>query len=120
MKIIKNKKKYARVRRHNKIRTRVVGSASVPRLCVFRSSKHIYAQLIDDANGVTLASSSDAKIKKGTKTEKAKEVGVLLAKEAKVKKITSAVFDRGGFIFTGRVKSLAEGAQEGGINFELV
>ena len=113
-----NSKIEQRQRRRNRIRAKISGTASVPRLAVFKSLKYIYAQLIDDENGVTLASATSltAKGKKG-KTENAKAVGVEIAEKAKEKKITKAVFDRGGYIYTGRVKALADGAREGGLNF---
>ena len=117
MKSIKNKKIAQRARRHGRVRSRIVGTQERPRLSVFRSNKYIYAQLIDDEKGVTLAAASDLAAKKGTKVERAKEVGAALAKEAKGKKVTSIVFDRGGFLYTGRVKALAEGAREGGLTF---
>ncbi len=117
MKKINNPKTAHRIRRHKKIRRRVIGTASLPRLSVFRSNKYIYAQLVDDSKGVTLASASDKELKGKNKTEKAKEVGVSLAKVAKDKKISKVVFDRGGFIFAGRVKALAEGARGEGLTF---
>ncbi len=110
-------KKQKRIRRHKKIRSRIIGTGKVPRLSVFRSNKYIYAQLIDDDKGVTLAAVSGMDAKGENKTKKAKEIGVTLAKEAKKKKIDSVVFDRGGFIFAGRVKALAEGAREAGLKF---
>jgi large subunit ribosomal protein L18 len=106
-----------RIRRHKRIRSRVIGSAERPRLAVFKSNKFMYAQLIDDAAGVTLASASDIKNAKGTKTERAIAIGKSIATEASKKNITSVVFDRGGFRFTGRVKALAESAREAGLNF---
>ena len=113
-----NKKETARKRRHIRIRAKVQGSEARPRLVVFRSLLHTYAQLINDETGVVLASSSDMKSKaKGTKSEKAKEVGVELAKLAKEKKIESVVFDRNGYKYHGRVKAVAEGAREGGLIF---
>lgn len=113
-----SKKTTQRLRRHARIRSKISGTASVPRLAVFRSNKFIYAQLIDDAKGVTLATASDIVAKKKmTKTERAKEVGISLAKVAAAKKLSKVVFDRGGFVFTGRIKSLAEGAREGGLLF---
>lgn len=112
-----DEKKQKRIRRHKRIRSRVIGTGKVPRLSVFRSNKHIYAQLIDDNKGVTLAAVSGTDTKGGNKTEKAKEAGITLAKEAKKKKIDDVVFDRGGFIFAGRVKALAEGAREAGLKF---
>ena len=113
-----NSKIEQRQRRRNRIRAKISGTATAPRLAVFKSLKYIYAQLIDDENGVTLASATSltAKGKKG-KTENAKSVGVEIAKKASEKKITKAVFDRGGYIYTGRVKALADGAREGGLNF---
>jgi len=108
-----------RIKRHKKIRAKISGSAKRPRLSVFRSSMHIYAQIIDDESGVTLASFSDLKLKKDkkTKSELAKKVGAEIAKKAKEKNIESVVFDRGGHKFHGRVKLLAEGAKEGGLKF---
>ncbi len=113
-------KKIKKERRHLKIRAKISGTGKRPRLCVFRSINHIYAQLINDENGKVLVSVSDKDIsgkKKITKTESAKEVGKILAKKAIDSKITEVVFDRGGLIFFGRVKSLAEGAREGGLKF---
>jgi len=117
MKTTKNQKMQHRTRRHNKIRAKVSGSASMPRLCVFRSSKYIYAQLIDDENGVTMASVSDMGIAGKNKTERAKTAGGVLAEAAKKKKIDKVVFDRGGFLYAGRVKALAESVREGGLVF---
>lgn len=105
-----------RKRRHGKIRKTVQGTAARPRLSVHRSAKQISAQLIDDANGVTLAAASDLK-EKGANVETAKKVGLEIAKAAKGKKITTCVFDRGGYNYHGRVKALAEGAREGGLQF---
>lgn len=103
------------------IRTRVSGTAQKPRLSVFRSNKDIYAQLIDDANSQTLAAASSAdkgiKANKGNKSDKSKLVGQLLAKKAVELGVSDVVFDRGGYLFHGRVKSLAEGAREGGLKF---
>jgi large subunit ribosomal protein L18 len=109
-----------RVRRHKKIRKDIVGTKDRPRLCVFRSNQHIYAQLINDENAKVLMSVSDKdlKAKKGEKKiDSAKEVGKLIAKQAIENKIETVVFDRGGFIFHGRIKALAEGAREGGLKF---
>ena len=86
-------------------------------MSVFRSNKYIYAQIIDDEKGVTLAAASDVRAKKGSKTERAKTVGAALAKSATAKKVKEVVFDRGGFLYTGRVRALAEGAREGGLTF---
>ncbi len=112
-----NSKTEKRTRRHTKIRMRVTGTAVKPRLAVFRSNAFIYAQLIDDEAGKTLASANDVKLSKGTKTERANEVGETLAKEAKAKKISTVVFDRGGFIYAGRVKACADAARKGGLQF---
>lgn len=111
-----------KVRRRNKIRkairSKIVGTAQKPRLSVFRSNLEIYVQLIDDLNGVTLASASTKTVKvKGGKVEKSKAVGQQLAEKALAAGITSVVFDRGGYLFHGRVKALADGAREGGLKF---
>lgn len=108
-----------RIRRHTRVRAKIVGSADKPRLCVFRSNNHIYGQLIDDSKGVTLVAASDVEIgkKKDAKTSLSKEVGLLLAKKAMEKNISSIVFDRGGYQYHGRVKALAEGAREAGLKF---
>ena len=108
-----------RKRRHRRVRGKVHGSANRPRLCVFRSSKGIYAHLIDDDAGVTLASASTLQLggASGTKSEKAAEVGKLVAQRAKDAGIASVVFDRGGYLYHGRVKALADGAREGGLEF---
>ncbi|PIS17368.1 MAG: 50S ribosomal protein L18 [Candidatus Nealsonbacteria bacterium CG09_land_8_20_14_0_10_42_14] len=113
------KKEQKRHQRHKRIRAKVVGTAKKPRLCVSRSNKHIYAQLIDDEKGRILAAASDTELKKGkrTKINKAQEVGKLLAKKAQEKKIEKVVFDRGGYKYHGRVKAVAEGAREGGLRF---
>ena len=108
----------ARLRRHRRVRGKISGTASCPRLDVFRSSTHIYAQIIDDVAQVTLcAASSLAKDFKGNggNIEGAKLVGLAIAKVAKEKGIVKVVFDRGGFVYHGRVKALAEGAREGGL-----
>ncbi len=108
-----------RKRRHIRIRKKVSGTKSIPRLYVFRGLSHIYAQLINDTEGKTILSCSDIKTKKekGTKTEKAKKVGQEIAKLAKEKGIEKVTFDRGGNKFHGRIKALAEGAREGGLQF---
>ncbi|MFH1462211.1 MAG: 50S ribosomal protein L18 [bacterium] len=113
------KKQEKRLRRHKRVRAKISGTKERPRLSVFRSSKHIYAQLVDDQRGKTLASASDKeiKIKKGLKVDKAKEVGKLIAEKAKGLKIEKVVFDRGGYQYHGRVKALAEGAREGELKF---
>lgn len=118
MKTLKGVTEAKRRRRHARIRAKVTGTAERPRLAVFRSNKYIYAQLINDEAGVTLASASDISEKAGkVKVERAASVGTALATKAKDAKITSVVFDRGGFIFTGRVKALAEAARNGGLEF---
>ena len=110
----------ARLKRHARVRSKISGTASCPRLDVFRSNSNIYAQLIDDKNGVTLAAASsnekDFGISGGNK-EGAHKVGKLIAERAAEKGITEVVFDRGGYIYHGRVKELAEGAREGGLKF---
>lgn len=106
-----------RNRRKLKIRNRVVGTMERPRLSVYRTNQHIYAQLVDDSNSQTLMATSDVKLEKGTKSEKAKLVGESLAKLAQSKKITKVVFDRNGFKFHGRIKELAQGAKDGGLIF---
>ncbi len=113
-------KSLKRIRRHKKIRMSISGTKECPRLCVFRSNQHIYAQLINDEDVKVLMSVSDKdlKEKKGEKkTDMAKEVGKLMAKKAIENKIEKVVFDRGGVVFHGRVKALAEGAREGGLKF---
>lgn len=110
-------KELARKRRHAKIRAKLSGTAKRPRLMVDRSLKNIYAHLIDDDSGKTLASVSDIKEKKGTKTERAKGVGEAIAKKATELKITTCVFDRKGYKYHGRVKAVADGAREGGLKF---
>ena len=113
----------ARYRRHKRVRTKVEGTASNPRLCVFRSLSHIYAQVIDDSRGNTLVSAStrDSEIKGEAegkaKTEKATLVGSLVAKRALGKGIEKVVFDRGGYKYHGRVKALAEAARQEGLKF---
>lgn len=99
------------------MRSKVLGTTETPRLCVFRSNKGIYAQLIDDTKGVTIASSSSKGIDKGTKTEIAKEVGKMIAEKAVANGITKVRFDRNGYLYHGRVQNLAEGAREGGLKF---
>jgi large subunit ribosomal protein L18 len=112
-------KPQARARRHRRIRGKVSGTAARPRLVVFRSNKGISAQLIDDDSGKTLAGASWIGLKSfsGTKTDQATEVGKNLAAAAKDAGIETCVFDRGGYLYHGRVKALAEGAREGGLKF---
>jgi large subunit ribosomal protein L18 len=110
----------ARVRRHKRVRKRIFGTADRPRLVVFRSNRGIEAQLIDDVEGKTLAAAGWLQLKKsfkGKKTEQAAEVGKLLAQNAKKAEIEEVVFDRGGYLYHGRVKALAEAAREGGLKF---
>ena len=108
-----------RRRRHRRVRGKVHGSAGRPRLCVFRSSKGIYAQVIDDDAGSTLAAASTLALggSGGTKSEKAAEVGKLVAQRAREAGVEKVVFDRGGYLYHGRVKALADGAREGGLEF---
>lgn len=107
-----------RLKRRKRLRGKIVGSKERPRLSVFRSDKHIYAQLIDDEKGITLASASSSEIKDElTKKEKARKVGRVLAQKAIKAKIKKVAFDRGGFKYHGRVAALAEGAREGGLEF---
>ena len=110
----------ARERRHKRVRGKVIGRAERPRLVVFRSNRGIEAQLVDDLEGKTLAAASWLQRKKGfkgSKTEQAAEVGKLLAQNAKQAKVETVVFDRGGYLYHGRVKALAEAAREGGLKF---
>jgi large subunit ribosomal protein L18 len=110
-----------RARRHRRVRKRITGTADRPRLVVFRSNRGLFAQLIDDEAGKTLTSASWLALRgqglKGTKSEQAAEVGKLLAQSAKDAGIAKVVFDRGGYLFHGRVKALADAAREGGLEF---
>ena len=119
--ITKQDKNAVRKKRHQHVRRRVTGTAERPRLNVFRSSKHIYAQLIDDVNSVTLVSSStvdkELKLENGGNVDAAKKVGESIAKRALDKNIDTIVFDRGGYLYHGRIKALAEGAREAGLKF---
>ena len=112
-------KQEKRQKRHKRIRARVFGSKDRPRLCIFRSAKHLYAQLIDDEKGKVMAQVSDLQIKKTKVPQKelAKEIGKSIAGKAKELKIEIVVFDRGGYKYHGRIKTLAEGAREGGLKF---
>lgn len=112
--------KQARLKRHLRVRSKISGTAARPRLDVFRSNSHIYAQLIDDVNGVTLAAAGSNEKdfgSSGSNCEGAHKVGQLIAERAVAKGISEVVFDRGGYIYHGRVKELAEGAREGGLKF---
>ncbi len=111
------KKDILRERRHNKIRKKLGGNGARPRLVVFRSLSGTSAQLIDDETGKTLASASDVKNSKGTKLERAAEIGKEIAKKAVEQKIETCVFDRNGYKYHGRVKAVADGAREGGLKF---
>ena len=110
-------KKLNRSRRHSRVRAKISGTASRPRVAVFKSNQYIYAQIIDDEAGKTIFSASDSEVKKGKKSEKALEVGQTLAAKMKDKGLSEAVFDRGGFKFHGRVKAVADGLRNGGIKF---
>jgi large subunit ribosomal protein L18 len=113
-------KKQARDRRHRRVRGKVTGTAERPRLAVFRSNRGISAQLIDDVEAKTIAAASWLALKQsfsGDKTEQAAQVGKLLAQNAKKAGVETAVFDRGGYLYHGRVKALADGAREGGLKF---
>ena len=116
-------KQIKRQRRHRRVRAKISGTIKVPRLCIFRSNKYIYAQLIDDEKNKVLISASDIKSKSiankktGKKIDSAKAAGQLLAKKALDKKIKKVVFDRGGYKYHGRVRAVAEGAREGGLEF---
>jgi len=115
-----SEKQIKKQRRQKKIRARIHGTQEKPRLCVFRSINHIYAQLINDDKAKVLFSVSDKDVKgakKSAKLEISKEVGKAIAKKAIENKITEVIFDRAGFIYHGRVKSLADGAREGGLKF---
>ncbi|HZD79050.1 MAG TPA: 50S ribosomal protein L18 [Actinomycetota bacterium] len=110
-------KRLARVRRHARVRRKIAGSAARPRLAVYRSNRHIYAQLIDDVAATTLASASDREVQaSGDKTDAAKAVGELIAKRAKEGGIERAVFDRGGRLYHGRIAALADAAREEGLS----
>lgn len=118
--INKEAKSVARVRRHERVRTKISGTADCPRLCVFRSNKNISVQVIDDVAGKTLvaASTLDKEVKtKASNIESAKEVGELVAKRAIKAGIKNVVFDRGGYIYHGKIKALAEAAREAGLEF---
>ncbi len=118
--IKKINRKLERERRHIRVRNKISGTAERPRLCVYRSNSNLYVQVIDDVAGTTLAQAStlDKEVKtKHANKEAAKEVGALIAKRAAEKKIKEVVFDRGGYIYHGVVKELAEAAREGGLTF---
>ena len=118
--ITKTNRDLERTRRHKRVRTKISGTAECPRLCVYRSNANLYAQIIDDTQGVTLVSAStldkEVKTKKSNK-EAAKEVGTLVAKRAIEKNIKTVVYDRGGYVYHGIVKELADAAREAGLEF---
>lgn len=119
--IKKPDKNVNRITRHRRIRSRLSGTPERPRLCVFRSNKHIYVQVIDDTTARTLVSAStldaDLKLEKTWDTDAATAVGALIAKRAKEKGVEAVVFDRGGYIYHGRVAAVAQAARENGLNF---
>ena len=118
--ITKTNRKMERARRHARVRRKISGTAERPRLCVYRSNTNLYVQVIDDVNGTTLVSAStlDKEVKtKYANKEAAKEVGALIAKRALEKNIKDVVFDRGGYIYHGVIKELADAARNGGLNF---
>ena len=118
--VSKTNRKLERERRHKRVRTKISGTSKCPRLCVFRSNTNLYAQIIDDSKGITLvqASTLDKEVKtKHSNKEAAKEVGTLIAKRALAKKIENVVYDRGGYVYHGVVKELAESAREAGLKF---
>lgn len=118
--IAKTDRKAERERRHIRVRRKISGTAECPRLCVYRSNNHLYVQIVDDVaqNTIVSASTLDKEIKtKHSNKEAAKELGALIAKRAKAKKVETVVFDRGGYIYHGVVKELAEAAREGGLKF---
>jgi large subunit ribosomal protein L18 len=120
----RNQKSIARARRQERVRKKVLGTDARPRICVYRSNKHIYAQVISDDRGMTLASVSTLggdlaeAVKKSKGVEAAKQVGLALAKICKEKNITRVIFDRNGFLFHGQVKAVADGVREGGLEFQ--
>ena len=118
--VSKTNRKLERERRHKRVRTKISGTSECPRLCIFRSNTNVYAQIIDDTKGVTLVSAStlDKEVKtKHSNKEAAKEVGTLIAKRALEKNIKNVVYDRGGYVYHGIVKELAEAAREAGLDF---
>ena len=118
--VSKADKNVARLRRHKRVRGKISGTPERPRLDVFRSNMHIYAQIIDDVNGVTLCAASSVEkafTGNGGNKEAAKAIGKIIAERALAAGINEVVFDRGGYVYTGRVKELADGAREGGLKF---
>ncbi len=112
-----NKKQENIARRHKRIRSKISGTADVPRISVYRSNKYLYVQLIDDTTGKTLASADSRELKTKVKADQAKELGMALAKKALAQKVEKAVFDRSGYLYTGKIKAVADGAREGGLKF---
>jgi large subunit ribosomal protein L18 len=123
MTTVASKKSDARAKRHRRIRTKLRGTDAVPRLCVFRSANHIYAQVVDDDRGASLCGASTLspgireELKGLKKMEKSRRVGLLIARLAKEKGVERVAFDRGGYLYHGRVRALADGAREGGLKF---
>lgn len=119
--INKKSRNEVRLERHKRVRNKISGTSEVPRLNVFRSNSNIFAQIIDDTKGITLASASsidkELKLENGSNVEAAKAVGKLVAERAKKAKISKVTFDRGGYLYHGRVKALAEAARENGLEF---
>lgn len=119
--ITKSDKNQARLKRHLRVRKKIKGTPERPRLNIFRSSKHMYAQIIDDTKGVTIVSAStndkELKLENGGNVEAARQVGELIAKRAKENGVDKVVFDRGGYLYHGRVKALADAAREAGLEF---
>ena len=116
--ISKTNRKAERIRRHARVRNKISGTAECPRLCVFRSNTGVYAQIIDDVKGVTIASSSSLELKaKSNNIEAAAAVGKDIAEKAKKAKIKTVVFDRGGYLYHGRIEALANAARENGLEF---
>lgn len=117
--ITKESKNVSRVRRHARVRAKISGTSSMPRLCLYRSNKNIEAQIIDDTKGVTLVASSSMalKLENGSNVDAAAKVGADIATKAMAKKIKKVVFDRSGYVYHGRVKALADAAREAGLEF---
>lgn len=112
-----NSKITNRIRRRNRIRSKVSGTSEMPRLSVFKSNTSISAQIIDDSKSITIATAHSREVKGKSMKDKAVLVGKMVAEKAKAKKVSKVVFDRGGFIYTGNIKALADGAREGGLMF---
>ncbi|MCB0356645.1 MAG: 50S ribosomal protein L18 [Bdellovibrionales bacterium] len=112
-----SQKVISRIKNKVRIRRKITGTGERPRLCVFRSAKHMYAQIVDDSTGKTLATASTKKLGLGSNKDGSKAVGQSIAKQALEKSIQSVVFDRSGYVFHGRVKAVADGAREAGLNF---